>query len=201
MITITQKYLPVPSLRRSGLKLSGVKYIVCHDTANDGATALNNVNYYINSANDSTIDPASAHAFVDAIGVIECVPLDEKAWHVRYNAGIAPNVAGSFANDCSIGVELCYSTKGLFDSKIAYNNYVEYIRGLCVKYGLDPRKCLVAHATLDPTRRTDPINAFGKIGKTWEMFINDVAGVDPLVTLQVPKSKVDKIMAFLLSIK
>src|ERR1035437_8792696 len=101
---ITQKYIPINTLRRGGEAIEKVTYIVCHDTANDGATALDNVNYYIKSADDIQ---ASAHAFVDADGVIECIPLTEKAWHVRYNAGIAPNLYGNFANDHAIGVELC----------------------------------------------------------------------------------------------
>lgn len=170
---ITQKYLPIPSNRRSGEKILDIKYIVCHDTGNDGSTALGNVNYYIQSA---SAEQASAHTFVDDQGAIECIPLTEKAWHVRYNAGIAPNIDGSFANDHAIGVELCFSTYGIFDSKKAYENYCEYIGGLLIQYGLDTTK-LVQHAQLDPSRRTDPFNAFSKIGKTWDMFLKDVQSI------------------------
>lgn len=204
---VTQKYLPVPSQRRSGEAIIGVKYIVAHDTANDGSTALQNVNYYINSADDMQ---ASAHAFADDTGVIECVPLTEKAWHVRYNAGIAPNVAGSFANDYAIGVELCYSTRGKFDTQKAYQNYVTYIAQLCFKYKLNPNINIVAHGTLDPVNRTDPFNAFGKIGKTWTLFIADVyytlsaltipPVADPLVSVQIPQSKVAQVLAYLKTI-
>lgn len=199
MLTIIQKYLPVPSQRRSGIKIGAIKFIVAHDTANDGTSALTNVNYYITSAN---VEQASAHAFVDAGGVIECIPQTEKAWHVQYGPDIDNKMFGFDANDDAIGVELCYSTKGLFDSKIAYNNYVEYIRGLCTKYALDPRKYIVAHATLDPTRRTDPINAFSKIGKTWQNFIDDVAAGTPdqLVSIQVPSSKVQKVLDYIKTI-
>lgn len=165
-----KKYIPTGTKRRSGIKNLGVKFIVCHDTGNDGSTALQNVNYYINSANEMS---ASAHAFVDATGVIECIPLDEKAWHVQYQAPIDNQMFGYEANDCAIGVELCYSTKGVFDSKLAYQNYVEYVTSLLKKYNLGVDK-LVGHYTLDPTRRTDPINAFTKIGKNWDTFIQDV---------------------------
>ena len=51
-IKVTQKYLPIGTRRRSGIAIDGVKFIVAHDTGNDKSTALNNVNYYINSAND-----------------------------------------------------------------------------------------------------------------------------------------------------
>lgn len=167
---IRQKYLPIPSERRSGIAIQKITYIVCHDTGNDGATAIQNVNYYIKSANDIQ---ASAHAFVDDLGVIECIPNHEKSWHVRYNAGIAPNLIGNFANDHSIGIELCYSTRGNFDSLRAYQNYVTYIAGLMKTYNLKSSD-LYQHAQLDPTRRTDPINAFSKINKTWDNFLQDI---------------------------
>lgn len=174
---IEQKYLPVYTLRRPSIPILGVKFITAHDTSNDGSTALQNVNYYINSANEIE---ASAHAFVDDKGVIECIPQSEKSYHVRRIVSTDNSLYGVDAIDYSLGIELCYSTKGVFDSKLAYNNYVEYIRGLCTKYNLDPRKHIVGHYTLDPTRRTDPINAFAKIGKTWEQFINDVSQTTPV---------------------
>lgn len=174
---IEQKYLPPNTLRRPNIPILGVKFITIHDTGNDGSTALQNVNYYINSANEME---ASAHSFVDDKGVIECIPQNEKAYHVRRVVSTDNSLYGVDAIDYSLGIELCFSTKGVFDSKLAYNNFVEYIRGLCTKYNLDPRKHLVGHNTLDPTRRTDPMNAFSKIGKTWEQFLNDVAPTTPV---------------------
>jgi len=171
--TIFKKFIPVPSSRRSGIAIGKVTYIVCHDTGNDGTDAITNVNYFIQSAN--TIQ-ASAHAFVDAGGVVQCLPLTEKAWHVRYDADIAPNVAPNFANDHAIGVELCYSTKGLFDTKKSYANYVSYIASLLIQFSL-PVSCLVQHSQLDPARRTDPMNAFATIGKTWAGFLADVGAI------------------------
>lgn len=172
-MNIKQKYLPVPSQRRSGEKIEEITYLVCHDTGSNGSTAEENVDWYIKSANDLQ---ASAHAFVDDQGVIECIPLSEKAWHVRYNAGIAPNLQGNFANDHAIGIELCYSTRGNFDTHGAYKNYCEYIASLCHAYSLDMTK-LVQHTELDPTRRTDPLNAFKTIGKTWEQFLEDIRSI------------------------
>lgn len=172
-MNITQQYIPNNTLRRSGQKNDGIKYIVCHDTGNDSASALDNADYYTRSAG---VMEASAHAFIDDKGVIEVIPLDEKAWHVRYSAGIAPNVAGSYANDCSIGIELCYSTRGKFSSTEAYKNYVQYIAMLLEKYNLGTEH-LVSHSQLDPTRRTDPHNALSKIGKTWEQFVSEVGAI------------------------
>lgn len=167
---ITQKLLPI-SKRRSGLKNLGIKFIVCHDTGNDGSTAIQNVDYYIKSANEME---ASAHTFIDDQNIINCVPLDEKAWHVRRNVTTDNELFNADANDYSIGVELCYSSKNKFDNFKAYKNYVKYIADLCKKYNLDPKKHLVGHYKLDPTRRTDPLNAFKHINKTWLQFIVDV---------------------------
>lgn len=191
-MNITQKYIPVPTQRRSGIPIQGVKFIVCHDTGNDGTSALTNVNYYITSRNDMQ---ASAHAFVDDKGVVECIPLTEKAWHVQYGPTIDNKMFGFDANDDALAVELCFSTKGLFDTKLAYANYVEYIRSLCKTYNLDARTQLVAHATLDPARRTDPLTAFATIGKTWQNFLDDVAGSveEEMISIPVPKSKVERI--------
>lgn len=173
MLPITSKLLPVPTQRRSGLKNLGITYIVAHDTGNDGSTAMGNVNYYIQSDNDMQ---ASAHYFVDDIAIIDCVPEDEKAWHVRYNAGVAPNIEGNFANDHALGIELCYgSAWGMDRNMKSYNNYTDLMAALCKKYNIDPHTKIIQHAQLDPTRRTDPLNAFKYVGKSWEQFLADVA--------------------------
>jgi N-acetylmuramoyl-L-alanine amidase CwlA len=183
-MTITQKYLPTNTKRRAGIPISGVKFIVAHDTGNDNSTALQNINYYIKSANEME---ASAHAFVDDTGVIECIPLTEKAYHVRRIITVDNMIYGGDSIDWSIGVELCFFSQDSKRTKIAYNNYVEYIKGLCQKYGLNPLTGIIGHYTLDPTRRTDPLNAFQYIGKTWEQFLQDV--VDQGVPIS-PKSTI-----------
>lgn len=169
---ITQKLIPKPSKRRSGDKLKGVKFIVAHDTGNDSSTASQNVNYFIQSANEMS---ASAHTFIDDKDIIECVPLDEKAWHVRYITTTDNNMFGVDANDYAIGVELCYFSKDKERSLKAYNNYVEYIAQKTLEYNLNPKTKIVGHYTLDPGRKTDPINAFKTFNKTWEDFINDLS--------------------------
>jgi N-acetylmuramoyl-L-alanine amidase len=174
--TIEKKYLPVKSLRRSGKKIDKVLFVVAHDTGNDGSTAENNVNYYINSANQIE---ASAHIFVDDKKIIECIPAltgePEKAWHVLYNKPIDNKMFGDDANDVAIGVELCYShKKGSIKNEEAYKRYVWVLAYICYKFGLNPRKHIVGHHMLDPERKTDPVNALSKMGKTFEQLINDV---------------------------
>lgn len=198
---ITQKLLPVLSLRRPGIKINPIRYIVCHDTGNDGSTAIGNVNYYIASANDQE---ASAHAFVDDTGVIWCIPEIEKAWHVRYNAGIAPNLAPTFMNDVALGIELCFGSGWPKTRNLAaYANYVALIASLCKKYGLNPDTALVAHGKLDPTRRTDPYNAFGYTAKMWLGFVADVKTAmipEETVLLSIPKSILERVKNFISSL-
>lgn len=181
MINVIEKLIPVPSLRRSGQKIKGVAFIVAHDTGNDGSTADQNVTYFINSAKDTQ---ASAHYFVDDKQIIRCIPEEEKAWHVRYDVPKDNQLYGKDANDWSIGVELCFSSKGSMDNGKSYQNYVDLMASLCQKYHIDPTFGIVGHYLLDPTRRTDPINAFKFIGRTWETFIADV--VAALKALNAP---------------
>jgi N-acetylmuramoyl-L-alanine amidase len=152
---------------RSGAKMSKVRFAVAHDIGNGGSTADNNQRYFNNHQ-----PSASAHTFIDDKEILEIVPLDEKAWHVRYDV-TGDNVKfGDDANDCAVGTELCWGPKINFQQ--AYEKYVWYHAYLCYKFGLDPKTEIVAHATLDPARRSDPHNAFGKNGKTYAQFIADV---------------------------
>lgn len=171
MPNIITKLLPI-SLRRSGLPIGPIKFIVCHDTGNTGSTAEGNIDYYIKTAQEMQ---ASAHYFVDDKEIICCIPETEKAWHVRYISPIDNQMYMADANDDSLGIELCYG--GGIDNLKAYQNYCALLASLCQKYSLDPMKQLVAHETLDPSRRTDPINAFNHTGKTWDQFLVDVSAI------------------------
>lgn len=210
MIPITQMFIPVNTKRRSGQKLLGVQFIVCHDVGVDSSTALQNANYYIKSANEVE---ASAHFFVDDKQIIQVIPSEEKAWHVRRSVTTDNQLFGLDANDYALSVELCYSTRNAFDSRKAYENYCILIADLCHKYNLDPKKHLVGHYTLDPTRRSDPINAFQTIGKTWNDFISDVCILltpvvviitppkkekkEKMVSIRIPRSKYQLVVEFL----
>jgi len=169
-MNITQKYLPTNTKRRPGIKNKGIKFIVAHDTGNLNSTAEQNVNYFISSAKDIE---ASAHAFVDDKGVIECIPDDEVAYHVRRLMPADNNKFGCDSNDSAIGVELCFFSD-IKRTEQSYKNYVEYIKSKCTEYNLDVNKLVEGHYKLDPTRRTDPLNAFKIIGKDWNSFLVDL---------------------------
>ena len=72
-----------------------VSSITIHNTGNAKSNARQERLWLDNPANDRN---ASWHIVVDEHGCIEAIPLNEMAWH-----------AGSKANACSIGIELCES--------------------------------------------------------------------------------------------
>ncbi|MEM4995043.1 N-acetylmuramoyl-L-alanine amidase [Priestia sp. SB1] len=173
---IKEKYLTAPSKRRSGNKISKVKFVVSHDTGNDGSTADQNVRYYQNSRNEMS---ASAHIFVDDKEIIECIPAltgkPEKAWHVLYGKTMDNRLYGADSNDAAIGVELCYSyQKGNIDNNEAYKRYIWVVAYICYKFGLNPATKITGHHILDPERKTDPKQALEKTGRSYAQYLKDV---------------------------
>ena len=97
------KFIPPNKFSRPTEKIKGVKKIVMHYTANNGATALNHYNYFKNLRNVY----ASAHLFVDKIEALCIIPLNEISYHAndgKYKdiPALKPN-----ANYLSVGIELC----------------------------------------------------------------------------------------------
>jgi N-acetylmuramoyl-L-alanine amidase len=152
---------------RSGESIEEVKFIVSHDTGNPGSSAYANRNYF-----DTSQPKASAHTFIDDKNILEIIPLNEKAFHVRYEVSMDNRLFGEHANDAAIGVELAYG--GNIDFSEAYRRYVWYHAYLLDRYNLDPLKDIVSHKKLDPTRRTDPQNVLHRYGISWDEFVNDI---------------------------
>lgn len=169
---IKQLFLTSPSKRASGKPIDKVKFLVAHDTGNEGSTARANVMYYERSINEIA---ASAHIFVDDLEIIECIPAftnPKKAWHVLYNVDVDNKKYGTDANDSAIGVELCYG--GQINNMESYRKYVWILAYLCDRYNLNPMLHIVGHSELDPRRKTDPENALKHINKTMEDLLEDV---------------------------
>ncbi|MBM7573415.1 peptidoglycan hydrolase-like protein with peptidoglycan-binding domain [Aquibacillus albus] len=163
---ITRDYIEVGN-SRPGEKLDEVKFIVSHDTGNPGSTAYANRNYFAN-----TQPSASSHTFIDDQYILEIIPLDEKAYHVRSNVPEDNRRFGANANNAAIGVELAFG--GSINFSEAYDRYVWYHAYLLDRFNLEAGTDIVAHSTLDPSRRTDPQNALHRNGVSWDQFINDV---------------------------
>jgi N-acetylmuramoyl-L-alanine amidase len=189
---VTPRYLDVPSRRRSQLPMSpGVRFIVCHDTANPGSTAAQNVRYFNSTPNPKHV--SSAHIFVDDKEIIECIPAltgnPEKAWHVLYDRPNDNLIFGLDSNDAAIGVEYCYGPK--IDADAAYAKYVWVVAFACWKFGLDPRTQITGHCFIDPPpNKSDPVEGLGFSRRTYEQLLRDIvteyetcAGVQlPLLT-------------------
>ena len=66
---------------------------------------------------------ASAHFFVDDKECINCIPLDEKAWHVIYDTPKDNYYFGDVANDAAFGEELYYFPDARERSLKALDNF------------------------------------------------------------------------------
>lgn len=95
-----QDHIPksTPCIRRPGHKLDATT-ITIHNTGNPTSTADGERRWLTNPSNKAT---ASYHIVVDEREAIECLPLNESAWH----AGDGANGPG---NRTSIGIEICES--------------------------------------------------------------------------------------------
>jgi N-acetylmuramoyl-L-alanine amidase len=172
---VTPRHLTVPSRRRSGRAMfPGVRFVVAHDTGNQGSTASANVAYLERTCDK---EGASAHLFVDDREILECIPAltgpPEKAWHVRRGSGADGLHFGSDADDAAIGVEYCFGRE--IDPDEAYRRYVWVIAYACHHHALDPAAAVVGHFFLDPERRTDPCTGLARSRRTYEGLLRDVA--------------------------
>lgn len=96
-----QSHIPnsTPNNRRPALKMNATT-ITVHNTANPKSTAQNERNWLTNPSNSVT---ASYHIVVDEREAIECIPLNEVAWHAGDGSGL------NSGNRTSIGIEICES--------------------------------------------------------------------------------------------
>ncbi len=182
---ITRDYINTGE-SRPGEANGTIQFIVSHDTGNPGSTAYANRNYFEN------VNPAaSAHTFIDDRYILEIIPLSEVAYHVRYDVPTDNRLYGADANRAAIGVELCWG--GNINFNEAYDRYVWYHAYLVDKFNLDLTEDIVAHSTLDPSRRTDPENALNRYGISWDDFLNDVTNAysNYFVGEQVPEPVVN----------
>ena len=113
-------HVPASSRKRTGRRMEP-QYITVHNTGNPSSTAANERAYLTNPTNTTT---TAYHIVLDAKQAIECVPLDEVAYH----AGDGRNGLG---NSQSIGIEICESGDYAANEQAA----VELIADLLIRYG------------------------------------------------------------------
>jgi len=85
--------------RRPGLAMNATT-ITIHNTGNPSSSAANERAWLTNPTNTRT---ASFHIVVDEREAVECIPLNENAWHSGDGSG------ASSGNRTSIGIEICES--------------------------------------------------------------------------------------------
>ena len=144
-------------------RISPIKYIVIHYTANNGDTAKNNIDYFANNSNLS----ASAHYFVDENEVWQSVKDTDTAWHCGGKSYKHP----SCRNSNSIGIEMCSrkDSKGKYYIKDeTIKNAVELTKSLMQKYNV-PAENVIRH--YDVTGKSCPAPMVDN-PKLWEEFKN-----------------------------
>lgn len=145
-----------PYNRRSGLAMEPLA-ITLHNTGNPSSTAANERGWLTNPSNKRT---ASYHIVVDEREAIECIPLDEVAWHAGDGNGQG--------NRASIGVEICESG----DYEKTLQNAVELVAKLLKERGWDTDR-LRRH--YDWSGKICPRKMYsGGSWAGWHWFINEV---------------------------
>lgn len=116
-------HIPYSQLRRPNIKMTP-EYITIHSTANPSSTARNERNWLTNPSNKNQ---ASFHLVIDEKEAIECIPLNEVAWHAGDGRGPG--------NTKSIGIEICESG----DREKTLQNAIELVAKLLHerKWGID----------------------------------------------------------------
>ncbi len=153
--------LDTANQRRPGYVMDPV-YLTIHSTDNPSLTAKNERGWLTNKTNTKQ---ASFHLVVDATQAIECIPLNEVAWH----AGDGPTGNG---NRKSIGLEICESG----DRAKTLENAISLAAKLLRDRGWDTTK-LRRHndwsgkncprILIDSGCRAQP-------GQTWEWYVEQV---------------------------
>ena len=122
---IDVQLLEVNAYSRPGIESGEITGIVIHYTANPGATAQNNRDYF-EGLKTSHKTKASSHFIVGLDGeIIQCVP----TWEIAY--------ASNDRNTDTVSIECCDPDEsGRFNEK-TYRSMVQLTAWLCKKFGLN----------------------------------------------------------------
>lgn len=138
------------------------EYLIIHETANPGATALNHVNYWA-SGNQH----GEAHYVTDWTGIVyHTTPDDRATWNV-----------GGNANSWTVGIELCHATNQADFEKV-WRTGVEFAAWYLNSQGWGIDR-MMSHDQANHTWATfsdhsDPIGYFEEFGKSWDQFVDEV---------------------------
>lgn len=155
---IDVQLLDVNEYSRPGVKSDKITGIVIHYTANPGASAQNNRDYF-EGLKDTHTTQASSHFIVGLEGeIIQCVP----TWEIAY--------ASNNRNSDTVSIECCHpDDTGEFTTE-TYNSTVQLTAWLCMKFGLD-EKDVIRH--YDVTGKNCP-KYYVENEEEWKLFKENV---------------------------
>lgn len=137
---------------------SRIRNIVIHYTANPGATAQQNRDYF-EGLKDTHLTQASSHFIVGLEGeIIQCIP----TWEVAY--------ASNSRNGDTVSIECCHPDETGEFNQATYDSMVELSAWLCLKFGLTEDD-LIRH--YDVTGKICPKH-FVDYPEKWDEFRDDV---------------------------
>ncbi len=150
--------LSISPYNRPGLALNQVNGIVIHYTANPGASAIANRDYF-EGLKDGSKTSASAHFIVGLDGeIVQCIPTSEMAY------------ASNDRNGDTLAIECCHPDEsGKFNRK-TYKSLVNLTAWLCQKFNLSADN-VIRH--YDVTGKDCP-KYFVENEKAWKHFKKDV---------------------------
>lgn len=158
---IKKDFLTINEFSRPGKKLKEVLAVVMHWTANPGAAAKENRDYF-EAKKAGMGGYGSAHYIVGIKGeIIHCIPEDEVAYHCgtsrtdpasgRIYTDYARQKFGKYAletsspNLCTIGIELCpVDLYGNFTASTV-ESAAELCAGICKRHGLAAQDITTHH--------------------------------------------------------
>lgn len=150
--------LTVNSYSRPGVNTDKINGIVVHYTANPGATAMENRNYF-EGLKDSHETQASSNFIVGLEGeIVQCVP----TWEVAY--------ASNSRNQDTVSIECCHPDESGEFNKKTYKSMVELCAWLCKKFDLKSED-VIRH--YDVTEKNCP-KYFVEYEKAWKQFRKDI---------------------------
>lgn len=155
---IDVQLLDVNPYSRPETKSDKITGIVIHYTANPGATAKQNRDYF-NGLQESHETQASSHFIVGLDGeIIQCVP----TWEVAY--------ASNSRNHDTVSIECCHPDETGKFTKETYQSMVQLTAWLCQKFGLTEED-VIRH--YDVTGKNCP-KYFVEDEKAWQKFRENV---------------------------
>ena len=150
--------LTVNPYSRPGTALEKVNGIVIHYTANPGATAIANRNYFEN-LKDTHTTKASSHFVVGLEGeIVQCIPTAEIAY------------ASNDRNSDTISIECCYKNEDGSFEQAPYDSVIRLTAWLCEKFGLTSED-VIRH--YDVTGKLCPLY-YVEHEDAWTQFKKDV---------------------------